>query len=366
LHYITTKNELPTAYHGTFLLQLPASPYFCFMKALVIRFSSIGDIVLTTPVVRCLKQQRKDITIHFLTKKPFETLLRQNPYIDRLHLLGDNLNDIITELKQENFDVVIDLHNNARTMRVKMALNAPAYSYPKLNIRKWLSVNLKINLLPDKSIVDRYFETVKALDVTNDGKGLDFFLDPATQLKNTDIPMSHWAGYAAFVIGGSYFTKQLPVPQWIKLCNEIPFPVILLGSKDEQAAGDEISASNPARIYNSCGKFSLNESAELVKNARIVVSNDTGLMHIAAAFGKPLVSLWGNTTPEMGMFPYYGNNNLISRKSNKSIIIENKDLGCRPCSKLGYKKCPAGHFKCMNNLNMSEAAAAVSELWNVC
>jgi len=333
------------------------------MKALIIRFSSIGDIVLTTPVVRCLKQQRKDIEVHYLTKYSFNAVVRNNPYIDKIHYLNDSLEEAVQELKNEKYDYVIDLHNNLRTMRVKKALRVKSWSYPKLNMKKWLLTNFKFNIMPDQSIVERYFETVRELDVKNDCQGLDYFIDQEFRLKNTDIPMSHWNGYIACVIGGSYATKQLPVSQWRKFCELVPYPVILLGSQDDRAMGQEIAELNPIKIYNSCGKFKLNESAELVQISRMVVTNDTGLMHIAAAFKKPVISLWGNTMPDMGMFPYYGYNNLKERAEPRSVIFENRHLGCRPCSKLGFAECPKKHFNCMMSLDMQAVADKVKELW---
>jgi ADP-heptose:LPS heptosyltransferase len=333
------------------------------MKVLVIRFSSIGDIVLTTPIVRCLKQQRPDTVVHYLTKVSYGPLLMNDPYIDKLHLLDDDLHAIIEGLKKEKFDYVIDLHNNLRTLRVKKALKVASYSFKKLNLKKWLLTNFKIDLMPDKSIVERYFETVRPLGVHNDGKGLDYFLRDDKRLGSNDIPMSHWGGFIGCVIGGSYFTKRLPVAQWIKFCEMVPYPVMLLGGPEDMAMGMEIAEMDPIKIYNSCGKFNLNESAELVKYARVIVSNDTGLMHVAAAFQKPVISLWGNTSPNMGMFPYYGYNNLKDRISPLSVIMENKDLGCHPCSKLGYNRCPRGHFKCMKDLDMAFVAEQVKKFW---
>ncbi len=334
------------------------------VKVLIIRFSSIGDIVLTTPVVRCLKQQKPETEIHYLTKYSFQPVLRNNPYIDHIHYLDNDLDEVIGKLKEVKFDYVIDLHHNLRTLRVKKALRTTSYSFPKLNIQKWLLTTLKINLMPDTSIVDRYMETVKPLGIKDDCRGLDYFTDDQ-KLTNNDIPMSHWNGFAGFVIGGSYATKQLPAAQWKKLCALVPFPVILLGGPDDRELGDEIAADDPIRIYNSCGKFSLNESAELVKLSSVIVSNDTGLMHIAAAFHKPVISLWGNTTPGMGMFPFYGANNLKDKTEPLSVIVENRDLSCRPCSKLGYAQCPKKHFKCMNSLDMGFVALEVQRLWKV-
>ena len=334
------------------------------MKVLIIRFSSIGDIVLTTPVVRCLKQQKPDAEIHYLTKYAFQPVLRNNPYIDHFHFLQDNLDEMIVELKKEKFDYVIDLHHNLRTLRVKKALKTQSYSFPKLNIQKWLLTALKVNIMPDKSIVDRYMETVRPLGVKDDCRGLDYFLDDK-KLTNNDIPMSHWNGFVGCVIGGSYATKQLPAEQWKKMIAQLPFPIMLLGGPDDRELGNLIAEDDPIHIYNSCGKFNLNESAELVKLARVVITNDTGLMHIAAAFRKPVISLWGNTTPEMGMFPFYGANNLKEKTEPLSVIVENKNLGCRPCTKLGYAQCPKKHFKCMNGLDMAFVATEAQRLWKV-
>lgn len=333
------------------------------MKVLIIRFSSIGDIVLTTPVVRCLKQQLPDAEVHYLTKASFRSIVAHNPYIDKLHYLEDDLNIVISRLKKEHFDYVIDLHHNLRTLRVKRALKVQSCSFPKLNVQKWLLTNLKLDVMPDKSIVERYMQTVKPLGVRNDGRGLDYFIPESANLKNTDIPMSHWAGYVGCVIGGSMNTKKLPVGKWKEFAANTQYPIILLGGPEDREDGNRIAEHDRIKIYNACGKFNLNESAWLVKNARVVVSNDTGLMHVAAAYKKPVISLWGNTSPEMGMFPYYGSNNLKSSYEPLSVIMENKLLKCHPCSKIGYNKCPKGHFNCMNNLNMNELAEKVNFFW---
>lgn len=334
------------------------------MKALIIRFSSIGDIVLTTPVIRCLKQQKPGIRLHYLTKQAFQPVLAANPYIDRLHFLNDNLNATIEELRQEKFDIVIDLHKNIRTLKVKRALNVPDYAFDKKNFEKWILVNLKVNLMPVTSIVERYMETVAPLGVKNDGQGLDYFIPDEVNITNTDVPMSHWAGYVGCVIGGSYHTKKLPIDKWKEFIQQIPFPVMLIGGPEDRADGGAIAQIDPVKVYNSCGKFSLNESAWLVEKARVVVSNDTGMMHIAAAFKKPIVSLWGNTSPEMGMFPYFGYNDLEHTIAPKSYMLENRELSCHPCSKLGHNRCPRKHFRCMNDLDMAVAADKVKKFWS--
>lgn len=335
------------------------------MKILIIRFSSIGDIILTTPIVRCLKLQLAAAEVHFLTKTAFKDIVAPNPNIDRVHLLASDLDAVIASLKAEHFDVIIDLHKNLRSARIVRALNVRTYRFDKLNVEKWLYVRLRVNLLPVKSIVDRYFDGVARLGIRDDGAGLDYFIPEDIMLSDDDIPTSHMAGYVACVIGGSYATKRLPVDRWRALIGILRFPVILLGGDSDRASGNDIASMAPVKIYNACGKFSLHESALLVRRARVVVTNDTGLMHVAAAFQKPIVSLWGNTAPEFGMFPYYGASGHLKEGSPKSTIVERRLLYCRPCSKLGYQRCPLGHFKCMNDLDLGDVKLAVEKYWSL-
>ncbi|MDP4148252.1 MAG: glycosyltransferase family 9 protein [Bacteroidota bacterium] len=324
------------------------------MKFLIIRFSSIGDIVLTTPVIRCLRQQIATAEIHYLTKKAFTPILTANPYIDKLHVLEDDLATVLDTLRQEDFDYVIDLHHNLRTLRVKRGLGKQAFSFDKLNVGKWLYTTFKWNRLPAKHIVDRYLDTVAGFGVRNDGAGLDYFIPPSELVKEEDIPTSHQAGYIGLVIGAALATKKLPLHKLKEFCTLLAHPVILLGGPEDAATGAELAAIDPIKIYNSCGRFSLNESADLVRRAKLIVSHDTGLMHIAAAFRKPVISVWGNTVPEFGMSPYYGAIPVAGQ------FMEVHGLSCRPCSKIGYKKCPRGHFKCMESQDMGRLAEAAN------
>lgn len=204
------------------------------MKILIIRFSSIGDIVLTTPVIRCLKQQVEDASIHYLTKQSYAGILTTNPYIDKIITLKDDWDVMIDELKQERYDYIIDLHHNLRTLKVKRALKkVKSFSFNKLNIQKWLLTALKINVLPKVHIVDRYMATVKELNVVNDGKGLDFFIPEKDKVALKDIPASHHFGFIAIVIGAALNTKKLPVHKLKELCSKINHPIILLGGKAE-------------------------------------------------------------------------------------------------------------------------------------
>lgn len=327
-------------------------------KILILRFSSIGDIVLTTPVIRNLKNQLPDVQVHYCTKKSYEGILKDNPYVDQLHLLDENMGELIDELKAEKFDFFVDLHNNLRTWRIKNALGINGNRFDKLNVKKWLYVNLKVDKLPNRHIVDRYMDTVSELGVKNDGKGLDYFIPHKDEVENEWLPEAFRKEYIAVVIGAKFNTKKLPTERLIELCDRINKPIILLGGSEDKAVGEEIESffvrpegnevteeklvdlNKKAIVFNACGKFNLNQSASLIQNSRAVFTHDTGLMHIAAAFKKQVYSIWGNTVPKFGMYPY----------QTKFTVFENNNLTCRPCSKIGFDKCPKGHFKCMKEV----------------
>ena len=323
------------------------------MKLLIIRFSSIGDIVLTTPVIRCVKKQLPGVELHYLVKPQFKAVVANNPYIDKIHLLQQDWQQMILDLKQEQFDYIIDLHHNLRTLRVKKALKVPAFSFNKLNIEKFIFVKLKWNVMPKLHIIDRYMETVRPFGVRNDGQGMDYFIAPDEEIRETDLPTSHKLGYVGIVIGASFKTKKLPVYKLQELCNKIDHPIILLGGPDDVAEAMEIQKVDRVKIYNACGKFSLNESADLVRKAKVIIAHDTGLMHMAAAFKKPVISIWGSTTPSFGMVPYYGER-FEARNLAPYDNVQVHKLWCRPCTKIGRHSCPQGHFKCMKNLSIDE------------
>lgn len=309
------------------------------MKVLIIRFSSIGDIVLTTPVIRCLKQQL-GAEIHYYTKPSFLSILQANPYVDKIHLLPAGKFPFLRDLKEENFDYVIDLHNNLRTHLVKLYLGKKTVSFSKLNFEKFLLVNFKINRLPDIHIVDRYLDTVSRFNVYNDHKGLDYFIPEQSEVNIQQLPAGYQSGYDVLVVGASFTTKRLPLHKLKELADSISNPVIVLGGKEDIEAGEYLEKALPEKIYNGAGKYTINQSASIVRQANTVYTHDTGMMHIAAAFRKKIISIWGNTVPAFGMYPY----------KTPFEVIENNHLTCRPCSKIGYNQCPQGHFSCMESL----------------
>lgn len=317
------------------------------IKFLVIRFSSIGDIVLTSPVVRGLKQQVENSEVHFVTKKIHAELVSFNPYIDKVYFLDENISDLITDLEKEKYNYIIDLHQNFRSNRIKRSLKCPAYSYDKLNWQKWLMVQFKINKLPSQHIVERYLETVSTFDIKNDQAGLDYYFPEEEAFSQKELPAPFQNGYVAFVIAGTYFTKKLPAEKVSQICQRIPYPVILLGGKEETETGEKVLSQSKGNVLNYAGKISLNQSASLVRDAKVVLTNDTGLMHIAAAYHKKILSFWGNTIPAFGMTPFLAD--------KVSEILEVDNLKCRPCSKLGHHKCPKKHFRCMQEIDVQRA-----------
>lgn len=311
---------------------------------------------MTTPVVRCLKKQYPSYQMHYVTKQANAGLLLNNPYIDKLFLLKDSLKELIAELKKEDYSFIIDLHNNLRSRRLCFSLGVKSTHFNKLNIEKWLLVNFKINKLPPLHIVDRYMQTLKDFNVSNDGEGLDYYADTNVELSDTLLPQE--GVFIAWAIGGKHNTKIFPPHKVRSVCQKLDTTVVLLGDKNDRERGQEIASGLP-HVVNGCGLFSLDASAKIVEKAALVISNDTGLMHIAAAFRKPLISIWGNTVTAFGMYPY-----LPVGYQKLSEIIEVKDLKCRPCSKIGFRKCPKTHFKCMEAIEDDTILKAVNKLMN--
>lgn len=311
--------------------------------------------MLTTPVVRCLKQQYPNAEIHYFTKPAFASILKSNPFIDEVHVLDDALLKKITALKKIGFDYVIDLHNNLRTRIIKSVLDVPAFSFDKLNIEKSQLVKLGVNTLPQIHIVDRYLATLSSFNVVNDGKGLDFFIPAETTLPDALMHITQQY-FLTIAVGAQHATKRLPTAKLIELCRLIQYPIVLLGGKEDIETGLQIQQASGSHVHNYCGALSLQQSALTVKQSRLLITHDTGLMHIAAALKKPTISIWGNTVPELGMTAYYGNEPI------KSDLFEVKGLKCRPCSKIGFKQCPKTHFNCMNLQPIEQIAAYVNQV----
>ena len=316
-------------------------------KVLIIRFSSIGDIVLTTPVVRNLfRQMYGGAEIHFLTKNRFKSLLEPNPYIAKVYGIEKSTNEVIEQLKKEQYDYVVDLHVNLRSARVKRALKMISFSFKKYNWQKWLLVNFGINKMPKVHIVDRYMETLAPFGLSNDGEGLDYFFPEGEEVLPLELPALHKSGFVAVAIGAAHWRKKPRLKQYIKMCQEINHPIVLLGGPSEEEDGNEIALVCGKTIWNAAGKTSLNGSAALIRDSQLVITPDTGMMHIAAAFKKPIISFWGATVVDFGMYPYLN--------ENLDVRIEADHLSKRPCSKLGTK-CKYKECRCIDELPIDKA-----------
>ncbi|MEE4197703.1 MAG: glycosyltransferase family 9 protein [Bacteroidales bacterium] len=325
------------------------------IRFLIIRFSSIGDIVLTTPVVRCLKNQLDGAEIHYLTKPQFREIVEGNPWVDKVHVLQKPFAKTIRELKYLHFDYVIDLHKNLRSFRVKNQLKIISFSFDKLNKEKWLMVNFKKNRLPALHIVDRYLKTLSVFDVQNDGKGLDYHIPEKDRVDVRSLSEELVDGFVGVVVGAYHNTKKLTPEKIISICQKIDRPVVLLGGPADRDDAEKIKKAVGQNLYNACGIFNINQSASLVEQANVILTPDTGLMHIASAFKKKIVSVWGNTIPEFGMYPYL--------PDPQSEIMEIKGLKCRPCTKIGFAQCPKKHFKCILDLDVDYIAQRIRALY---
>jgi len=328
------------------------------MKILVVRFSSIGDIVLTTPVVGAIARQLDQVVIHYLTKKQFEPLLVAHPKIQKVHSFEKSLSEVIDTIKEERYDLLIDLHNNLRTFLLKRKIQIAHRSFRKLNIQKWLLVHFHYRGMPNLHVVDRYFETVHHIGVINDFRSCELFLSKEEivdiQLRWRISPKT----YLAVAIGAQFATKMMPVALLVDILSAIECPIILLGGVHDRERSLQIVEGLIDRrhpIVNAVDKLSLMESASVVAQAGVLLTHDTGLMHIATAFDVPIVSVWGNTVPDLGMVPYYPKN------AERYSIHEVEKLSCRPCSKIGHARCPKKHFHCMTMQNVAAIRSAIQQ-----
>lgn len=320
------------------------------MKILLIRFSSIGDIVLASPAIRCAKLQIPCVQIHFLTKSSMKAVVENNPYIDQFHFFSGSLKNTIQELKKENFDYIIDLHKNLRSFRIRFSLDVPTLSFRKLSLEKFLLTKFGINKMPNRHISLRSVDALKPLGVNYDGNGLDYFVSKINE-ENFSKKFNHLPNkYVALVLGASYETKRMPVNLWLNWIDQIPMPIILLGGSDCENENLLIQKARPEKVISLVGKCSLDESALVLKNAQLVASHDTGLLYMACAFNVPTVAVWGGTSPKLQVEPFYPSSNNNPKYYNS--IVEG--LNCQPCSNFGTKSCPKGHFKCMNNQNIHQ------------
>jgi ADP-heptose:LPS heptosyltransferase len=313
------------------------------VKILVIRFSAIGDVLLTFPILQGLKNKYPEAEIHVVTKKEQAQLFDLLPFHVHQWVFSGDLIATARSIRRHKFDRVIDLHNNLRTLLLQV-LSAKSHwkRVRKYNVLKWRITTFKKKNLIVPHIVTRY---AKAAEVEE-------YLTPlALQLPKENVPDLP-ENYIAWVVGAKFKTKQFPFEKIRETLAACDLPVVILGGKEEMHLGEALEREF-AQVINKAGKTTIQEAAGILAWAKAVVTNDTGLMHLASFFNKPMLAIWGNTMPAFGMYAY---------QMEKVIHAQVSDLSCRPCSKIGYKECPKGHFRCMLQHNTTELAQHIKNL----
>ncbi len=344
------------------------------------RLSSIGDVLLTTPVLRSLKNHCPDAEIHFLSKPSNADILLLNPNISKVVVLKPSLNQTIKELKAEHYDFVADLHNNHRTRLIRWSLRVKCGVYCKENFRKFLFVLTKRNVMSGMHVVDRYFDAFKRfpagqLNPPQNGtalngaapscsKGLElFFPDDFSEEKvgsqvigKTTFAKLTEKPFVAIACGAQHATKRIPLDKLRFLCATVGCPVILLGDgKDRRRMSDwGLSFSSNKNVVNLCGKTTLLQSAALIRAAAVVITPDSAMMHFAAALQRPVIAIWGATDPAFGFSAYLCN--------HADCIVEK--LWCHPCSRMGTRRCPLRHYNCMNKQDWQKICVTAKNIVN--
>ena len=310
-------------------------------KILVIRLSSIGDIILTTPLLRRLQAAYPSAAIDYCTKQPFVSLLSSNPRLSKIYTTE--------QLPNETYDFVVDLQNNHRSRTIVRSLNAKQkVKYRKENWKKWLMVQCKLNFYATtQSVVDRYQAALTKFEVSDDTEGCELYPSPSEKAFAEPYIIAG-KKTLALCFGARHFTKRYPPLRFAALlsvlCKDDSVRVLLLGGKEDASQALEIVNALPvqyrSKVVNLSGSCSLMQTAALLEQCDAVLTNDTGLMHMASAFGQKLFVLFGSSSSAFGFLPYH----------TPYELFEVEGLSCRPCSHIGRDRCPKGHFRCMNDL----------------
>jgi heptosyltransferase-2 len=325
---------------------------------LIVRFSSIGDILLTTPLLRALRQRHPAARITILTKQAYTPLLSDNPRLNEVIGLeaGGSLASLASLLRAASYTHHLDLHGNLRSLALRALVPARWSGYPKHRLARALLIRNKRNYYRDwRPVPERYFRAARGLDVTPDGGPPEFFLGSAAEqqatawLATTGLPSKRTL--IAIAPGAAHATKRWPPEHWQTLLSRIVadgFSVILVGGPDDAQLGAALTRSAPPGVANAAGILGLQETGALLRRAAALVSGDTGVMHMATGVGTPVVALFGPTVKAFGFFPY----------TARATVVE-LELPCRPCSKQGGSRCPLGHHRCLVDLEPDRVYDAV-------
>jgi heptosyltransferase-2 len=325
-------------------------------RILLLRLSAIGDVVLTSPLIRALRQRFPNARIDFVIKESFAELMAHNPRLDSVYRFDPasgvpGLVQLGQQLRRQRYDVVLDLHRNFRTIILTRLCAAPRSGhYHKHVLRRWLFVKFKaatVQRIPP--VAQRYLQAAAFLNLPNDGANPELFWSAAHEAEALRaLLQAGWKKERALLClapGAGYFTKRWPIEYFSEVARELAgshknFALAILGGEQDCELGRYLREHSRAEILDLTGKCSLLASAAIIKRSRLVLANDSGLMHIAEAVGTPVLALFGSTTRELGFFP----------QRATSRVLEQLNLDCRPCSHLGYHACPARHFRCMKEI----------------
>jgi lipopolysaccharide heptosyltransferase II len=331
-------------------------------KILIIRLSSIGDIILTTPLLRSVRNTYPDARITYVTKKQFTSLLADSPYIHELIAFDKadgfrGLRGIKRQLKKQHFDVYLDIHKNWRSRYLRIGLGVKlAGTYPKYIIRRTLLVRLKLNLYRHiQPVYLRYFQAARKLGVQYDGKGTEIQVSQAATATVRDLLTARGYGFDRPLViicpGATYFNKRWKSDGFVEtarhLIREKSAFVVVHGGREDAALCHEIAEGINSGAVNMAGTLGLSESAALLGLSSLVIANDSGLLHLAQSQKRPVIGIYGSTTRELGFFPLEGN----------SVAVE-APVPCRPCTPKGLNYCPKTHFHCMNHITADRVIAA--------
>lgn len=325
---------------------------------LLVRFSSIGDVLLTTPLVRALRTRHPDARLVFVTKRAMAPLVSANPHLSDVVALepGEPVRDLARRLAALHPTRGLDLHGSLRSTALRLLVSCPWRGFAKHKLARGVLVATKINLYgPTVPVSERYFEAARGLDVRPDGRPPEFFLDQTARDRvDRWIAERGWSAahtpLAALAPGAAHATKRWPMDRWVALAARLRsdgFTPVVVGGAEDQAMAQALAPH--AAI--AAGVFSLQETGALLARARILVSGDTGVMHMATGVGTPVVALFGPTVEQFGFFPYQARSQVLQRS-----------LDCRPCSTMGGARCPMGHHRCLEDIAPEDVVAAVARL----
>lgn len=335
-------------------------------KVLIIRLSSIGDILLSTPFLRVLHQRFPKTQIDFILKKQYLDLLRTNPYLYNIFAYDTNsgwkgLKHIKRQINRQHYDLIIDIHKNFRSIWLRQVKNADVVTHRKYVFKRFLLVKLGLNYYKETiPVYKRYINSMAYFGVRDDGNGLEFYLDQHENKKIQHV-LNH-KGYkkdkrTICIAPGAGFVTKRWLPEYYtvlaqKLIDECDVQILLLGDHHDRPVTNQIEQGVTGPVINLAGELTLMESACALNAGKLVVTNDTGLMHLATALKKKTVAIFGPTVRELGFFPY----------GKQSIVIENRSLKCRPCTHIGRDRCPAKHFKCMKDIEPDYVYAVIEKM----